>query len=318
MMDKKISIIIPVYKVELYLEESVKSVLNQTYQNLEIILVDDGSPDKCPEICDKLAKEDSRIKVIHKENGGLSSARNAGLDIATGDYILFVDSDDTINPQMCEILLNNLIDTNADVSMCSMKKIQSIDNPKDKQYNLESIKYQIFENDEVFSLLFNKKVQMISAAWAKLYKKEIFDNIRFPLGKIHEDEATIHEILAECNKAVYVELPMYNNLQRGDSITGEAFNKKRLNALDALKQRVEFVKNKKPQFLNDSINQYVKILILYYYYSKWSNFDNNILDSIRKEIDFYCNEGYDNKLTKMFYKHPRILNLLLKIRQKIS
>lgn len=316
MMGKKISIVVPVYKVEAFLEASINSIINQTYPNLEIILVDDGSPDKCAQICDELATKDDRIKVIHKENGGVSSARNAGLDMVTGDYIMFVDSDDTINPQMVEILYNILVEMNADVSMCSWKKVNDIHHPKDKIYVTDKHSCVVFENNEVFDLLYNKKVPMIAAVWAKLYKKDIFDSIRFPLGKIHEDEATIHQILNECNKAVYVDYTMYNNTQRENSITSAAFNMNRLNALIALQQRIDFVKEKKLDFLDVTINQYVKISILYYYMSKWANFEEEVLNNIEKEISKYYQLGYGGKLAKMFFKHPKILGFVLKIRQK--
>ena len=121
-MEKTVSVIVPIYNVEKYLERSVRSILKQSYDNLEVILVDDGSPDNCGNICDALAKEDKRIRVIHKENGGLSDARNAGLDIATGDYIVFVDSDDHISPDFIDILMKEVDENDADVAMCSYKE----------------------------------------------------------------------------------------------------------------------------------------------------------------------------------------------------
>ena len=154
-MEEKISVIIPVYKVEKYLSYCVNSVINQTYTNLEIILVDDGSPDNCPKMCDELAKTDKRIKVLHKQNGGLSSARNAGIDIATGEYISFVDSDDTINPQTLEILHKLIKDDNADISMSSWKKVYDISNPNDEKYLMRGggggkVYHRIYKENEVF------------------------------------------------------------------------------------------------------------------------------------------------------------------------
>lgn len=312
----KVSVIIPVYKVEQYLNKCVESVVNQTYKDLEIILVDDGSTDNCPKMCDEWAKKDERIKVVHKPNGGLSDARNKGIEIATGDFLCFVDSDDSINPQMVEILWKTLTKTDSDISMCSWKKVQDINNPNNKVYDNENFKIQTFENDEVFDLLYNKKVPLIMAAWAKLYKKEIFKSIRYPLGKIHEDEAVIHEILNNCKKLSYVDYQMYNNTQRGDSITATSFSKKRLNALSVFKQRVEFVEKNKPQFLSKAIHHYLRILILYNHYAKWAKMEEEILNQIKQEIDVYVKLGYTSKLTKIFYKAPKILNLILKIRQK--
>ena len=122
-MNPLISVIVPVYKAEKYLDKCVQSIVNQTYKNLEIILVDDGSPDNCPEMCDEWAKKDSRIKVIHKENGGVSSARNAGLDNSFGDYIGFVDSDDFIENDFYECLYDNLVENGADISFCTFKTL---------------------------------------------------------------------------------------------------------------------------------------------------------------------------------------------------
>ena len=118
-MKSLVSVIVPIYKVEKYLNKCVDSIINQSYKNLEIILVDDGSPDKCGEICDKYAEKDSRVKVIHKENGGLSDARNAGIDIAKGDYLLFVDSDDWITSNICEVLIKNANDNLSDIIACN-------------------------------------------------------------------------------------------------------------------------------------------------------------------------------------------------------
>ena len=313
----KVSVIIPVYKVEQYLDKCVESVVNQTYKDLEIILVDDGSPDNCPKMCDDWAKKDDRIKVIHKQNGGVSSARNNALEIFKGDYVCFVDSDDTINPQYVEILLKTLNENNADVAVCTWKKVQNINQPKNKAYNLNNLNTRAFENDKIFNLLYNKNIPLIMALWTKIYKREIFEDIRFPNVVVAEDDAVIHEILNKCKKLVYVDCVLYNNTQRGDSLTASNFSKKKLNALKVFKDRIDFVEKNQPQFLGDAIHHYIRILILYFHYSKWTSFENEILNQIKQEIDVYTQKGYTSKLTKLFYKHPKILNLILKIRQKI-
>lgn len=315
-MKDKVSIIIPIYKVEKYLDECIKSVVNQTYDNLEIILVDDGSPDSCPVICDEWASKDSRIKVIHKENGGVSSSRNAGLDVSSGEYIMFVDSDDTIHPKMVEILYKVLVQEKCDISMCNWKKVSDITSPNNAYYSSDKFKITSFEGDNVFALLFNSNLPLISALWAKLYKSEFFKNIRFPLGKIHEDEKVIPEILNMCHKLSYIDYKMYNNTQRDDSITGEPFSKKRLVVLDILKERIEFVNEHKPRFTDDSIFYFMKISILYYYYAKWAKMEFDVLNKIKQDIMFYYNAGYSNKLVKMFIKHPRILELIIKFKLK--
>ena len=313
---KKISVIIPVYKVEEFLNSCVESIVNQTYQNLEIILVDDGSPDNCPNLCDEWAKKDERVKVVHKKNGGLSSARNAGLEIMTGDYVLFVDSDDSIHSQSCEILLNNLEKNDADISMASFRNVYSLTGLKHKTYKLEKIKTEIFEDKDVFELIFNKKIPMVMVAWMKLYKREIFKDLRFEEGKLHEDEFIIHKTFSLCKKLAYTNLPLYNYLQRQNSIIKSSFSEKRLHILEALENRIEFTKENKPQYEREIILQYMKICILCYYRAKWAKFDVSILENIKKKIDNYYEKGYTNLIVKMFYKHPKITEKIIYLKVK--
>ena len=161
-----ISIIVPVYNVDKYIERCIQSIINQTYKNLEIILIDDGSTDKSGAICDKYSKIDNRINVIHKKNGGLSEARNVGLDIARGDYIGFVDSDDYIHPQMYELLYKNLIGTSADISI--IKHIR-----KEEELGLGDINSKkVYSNLEAIENILKKDSGIFIASCNKLYKKE--------------------------------------------------------------------------------------------------------------------------------------------------
>ena len=184
-MPDLISIIVPVYKVEAYLDECVQSLVSQTYKNLEIILVDDGSPDKCPQMCDEWAKKDSRIRVIHKPNGGLSSARNAGLDVAKGGYIGFVDSDDFFDSKMYEVLYEGLTRSpNIGISAIQFLKYEA---GKSEIYNPEwDIKSDILIKSKDFGLLTLKQA-ICYAATNKLYKKEVIGGTRFREGKANED-----------------------------------------------------------------------------------------------------------------------------------
>ena len=204
---KKISVIVPIYKVEKYIHRCIDSIINQTYKNLEIILVDDGSPDSCPRICDEYAKKDKRIKVIHKENGGLSDARNKGVDIATGDYIAFVDSDDYIHPNMYEVLIYELEKNNSDIALCKYKIV----------YEKSKITTEIDGKFEVYSLnnlqaldsMYGKDGVDFIVAWNKLYKKDLFNKIRYPVGKIHEDEYTTYKLLFASKNVIYIEYELY-------------------------------------------------------------------------------------------------------------
>ena len=201
-MSDLISIIIPVYNVEKYLERCVKSVINQTYKNLEIILVDDGAKDNSGKMCDELSKLDSRIKVIHKENGGLSDARNFGLKIATGDYIGFVDSDDYIADDMYETLYYTIKNNNADISIVSFYEMY-----KEKVIGVrDSGNLEILSKQEAMKeLLIDTKIQ--SYAWNKLFKKELFNDLKFPTGKNFEDIATTLLLFEKCDKVALLEKP---------------------------------------------------------------------------------------------------------------
>lgn len=215
-MDELISIIIPVYKVEEYLDRCVESVLAQTYPNLEILLVDDGSPDRCGEMCDAWAKKDPRIRVIHKENGGLSDARNAGLDVATGEYIGFVDSDDWIDPDMYEKMLAAIKQYDANLAICCFYKHWQLAGTSTRQdigcdqiYSKQKFLYELILDETVPNY-----------AWNKLYHRSLFEGIRYPKGRVFEDILTIYKVSDRVTRAVHLSAPLYHYLRRGDSIVG--------------------------------------------------------------------------------------------------
>ena len=226
----KISIIVPVYNVERYLGKCINSILNQTFADFELILVDDGSTDRSGYICDDYKKKDNRIKVIHKENGGLSSARNAGLDIAKEKYIGFVDSDDFINKNMYEFLYKDIKVNNSDIAICDYEEVY--ENEKGINYQESNSSTLVLTNIEALWKIYDKKGWNYVIAWNKLYKKYLFDDIRFPIGKIHEDEMIAHEVLYKANKITYNNKKLYYYLQRENSIMGKKFNINRLDILD--------------------------------------------------------------------------------------
>lgn len=215
-MQDLITVIVPIYQVEKYLKKCLDSILNQTYKNLEIILVDDGSKDNSPQICEEYKTKDSRIKVIHKENGGLSDARNAGLKIATGKYIGFVDSDDYIKSDMYQILYENIIKAKADISICDVLMVKENANISDSLEDNCLVKELNFY--EALKLLVENKIK--SYAWNKLYKKEIFENIQFPKGRKMEDLAIMYKVFEKASKVVFTSKKEYYYLQRNDSILG--------------------------------------------------------------------------------------------------
>ena len=255
-MGERVSVIVPIYKVEPYIRRAVDSVLAQTHRELEIILVDDGSPDNCGKICDEYKSKDERIRVIHKENGGLSDARNAGLDVATGDYIAFVDSDDYIAPDFIEKLLDALIKNRADVAMCSYKTTLALDyddtifeiNEMGKKGHEADGSMEICTRSELLSNLYDanhRDATYFIVAWNKLYKAKLWEDIRFPKGKIHEDEATTYRIYDIAEKGVYLHRPLYGYFSAPESITRGRFNPDRLDWLDALSDRIRFFEERK-------------------------------------------------------------------------
>lgn len=236
-----ISVIVPVYRVEEYLERCVKSILSQTYKNLEVILVDDGSPDQCPAICDACAEKDARVKVIHQENKGLSGARNAGIDAASGEYLAFVDSDDYVSPHFIEELYQLLQDTGCAIGQCRFSYVKGDGLVEEGDsafciYRGESLMEQLYGPEE--------KATCFVVAWNKLYRAELFKEtgIRYPEGRIHEDEATTYRLFHEAKKLAFLDRELYGYYtENGGSITS-VFSAKRLQWLTAHEERIAFFK----------------------------------------------------------------------------
>ncbi len=256
---EKISIIIPVYNVEKYINKCINSVLEQTYKNLEIILVDDGSTDNSGNICDEFKKKDKRIKVIHKINGGLSSARNAGIECATGNYIGFVDSDDYIETDMFETLCSLIKQYKADISIVSLyevynNKIISVRN---------SGKLELFTKIEAMKeLLTDRKIK--SYACNKLFKKELFQNVKYPISKNFEDIATTLLLFEQSNKVVLLQQPKYYYQRRDDSITGVKNYKTYKDKLDVSYEKFMYLDGKYKELdIYNAYNYAINILNIY-------------------------------------------------------
>ena len=275
-----ISIIVPIYKVEPYLDKCIRSILNQTYRNLQIILVDDGSPDGCGAICDFYKVYDERVCVIHKTNGGLSDARNAGLEVASGEYIGFVDSDDFIHPQMYEVLLGNLTGTNSDISVCGFQWIGEEQFPEGPGENI----YHIFEGKDILEQLIEDNVTTV-LAWNKLYKREVFENKRYEVGRLHEDEFIIHKILADIERIVYTDMKLYYYVKRSGSIVNAKNIKSIIDAWDALEDRCIFLKNLDMRLYSFSRRLQLEILLYSYYalISKEEEAICNTLNHLKKQ-----------------------------------
>lgn len=312
----QISIIVPVYNIDKYINKCIDSILNQSFVNFELILVDDGSTDDSGLICDKYANEDSRIRVIHKENGGLSSARNAGLDIAKGKYIGFVDSDDYIDKNMYKYLFEVITRDNSELAICNYREVyeDSINIGEKNKINIPSS--EIYNKYEILNKLYTHESGQIVVAWNKLYRKELFDEERYPIGRIHEDEFLIHRILYKCNKISYINDDLYYYLQRENSIMKESFSIRKIDVIDALKDRMDFFrKNNEVELLKKSETTYIAIFLSIYVkaYKQFNNVDNelrNIKSGFNENIIHLLKNPYNNWKAKIlwcvFYFNPRL------------
>ena len=232
----EVSIIVPVYQVEKYIRQCVDSILAQTFTDFELILVDDGSKDKSGQICDEYAVLDQRVKVIHKENGGLSDTRNCGMDQAVGNYFMFVDSDDYIAPTMLEYLYKALMNKEADIAVCNFLYFFEEDRKRDFSTNIQS---EVLSGAEIFYSRKNERVYGIwTVAWNKLYKRETLGNVRFRFGKYHEDEFWANDIYQMDIKVVTIPECLYYYRQRDNSIMGRKNIKRDFDILEALQERI--------------------------------------------------------------------------------
>jgi len=249
-----ISVIVPVYKVEPYLRKCVDSIIAQTYTNLEIILVDDGSPDNCGKICDEYAEKDSRIKVVHKENGGLSDARNAGLDIMQGEYVAFVDSDDWVLSNYVKDMHENLMKYDADISVSGIIYVYE-NNKKNITLAVSDIDGLYTQQEAVENLFYQKGIY--PSAYSKLYKAKLFENICYPKGKINEDSAITYKIFCLCDKISYTKTSNYYYLQRVGSIENSRFSPKKMDAIDIVDEMLVWIEKNKPEYKKAAICRFI-------------------------------------------------------------
>lgn len=306
-MKEKISVIIPIYNVEDYLEQCVESILNQTYTNLEIILVNDGSTDSSGEICDRYKNIDKRIKVIHKENGGLSDARNYGIEASTGDYIAFLDSDDWADKNLYMTLYKNIKKNHADISICNFKKYYS-DKDIEKQ-ELNEVK--CYSNIEALERLYCNDAVIMVVAWNKLYKRKVIGDLRFPVGKIHEDEYLTPMIIYNANKISYINNELIYYRQRENSIMNRRFNIKRLDYLYVLESRMKFFKeNMLDELYEKNVCTYLEKVMEFYFLIKNSEIENkkSIMKKLKNKLS-NLNKNLDINLPKNLKTEILLFNI---------
>ena len=233
----EVSIIVPVYQVERYLRQCVESILAQTFTDFELILVDDGSKDASGQICDEYAGKDSRVRAVHQQNGGLSAARNRGLDLADGAYFMFVDSDDFIEPTMVECLYRSLLSEDADIAACNF--LCFYEGGKGQDFST-ALPHEVLSGWEIFYERKNDRSHGFwTVAWNKLYKKSAFPRLRFRVGRYHEDEFWANDLYQRSIKVVTIPQCLYHYRQRGSSITSTPNLKRNFDILDALYERIE-------------------------------------------------------------------------------
>ncbi len=270
MAEEMISVIVPVYMGEQWLPRCIESIRNQSFRDLEIILVNDGSPDNSGKVCEEYATIDDRIKVVNKENGGLSDARNAGIAAATCQYIMFVDEDDYIHPDMIQILYRTMQETNADIVLCDFVPVPDeadIDYPAITQVE-DPI---CFEGREVMNQLHYRNLLTV-VAWNKLYKRAVFDTHGYIKGRVHDDESAIHYILHACKKTAYLKEKLYYYVQREGSITSKRNWNYYSDAWQALEERLVFLKENG----YEEMVSFTKEHMLHYAFTHYKNLKGNV------------------------------------------
>lgn len=317
----KISVIIPVYNVEKYLKRCIESVINQTIKDLEIILVDDGSTDSSGKICDEYAKKDKRIKVIHKENGGLSDARNAGLDICTGEFVGFVDSDDYVELNMFECLYNDCIINNCDIVFSN--KILELDTGN-KKYNVNKIFCSKVEN-KIGAM---RKILLTDPAVCdKLFKKELFKEIRFPVGKLYEDILTTPLLVEKTDKIYFDCRSFYHYIQHDNSIVHSNFTKRKMDYVYNAKFFLNKIEREYKELTEEAKAYYILVLttILSDIYTSRSEFKQEygyVLNELNRYKNIYKKNIYIPKSKKImiFFDLNKMIwltNIIKKIRRKM-
>jgi len=336
-VNPKISIIVPIFNVEPYIRQCVDSILKQTFTNFELILVNDGSTDNSGDICEQYAKQDRRVIVLHKKNEGQSSARNAGLDIASGDYIGFVDGDDYIHERMYEILYSEAELHRSDMIICELMNVEIGQwcNTKNLDCNYSINHYTNLQALNQLYKPINGRFDTMGNAcegWIfpviKLYKRYLFNELRFEKGRIYEDEFIIHKLLYNCSKITTISAILYFYVQRPDSTVGSPFTTKKFDKVYALQDRAEFFQDIKQKDLHDkAIKCFFEVLLWYYFSAKsmLSNVDSDLKElrgSVKKNFKSLTKNPYLNWKQKamliLFKFNPYVFEKIKNVKEKYS
>lgn len=276
----QISVIVPVYKVEQYLCRCVESILSQTFADFELILVDDGSPDNCGAICDEYAKKDSRIVVIHQKNGGLSAARNSGIDWAFANshsqWLTFIDSDDWVHPDYLRFLLNAAIENNTFVSKCTYMPVSSstVIPP------LSEAPFHVMKMEDGYLT----KIASVCAQ-CKLYHKSAFQEIRFPVGRLHEDLFTTHKLMFQFETIALTDAPLYYYWHNEDSITNRPWTPKRLDEFEAFEEQISFFQQRGlPALKDEMVGRYLCAIGCQFSTVQKNDYPKDVIRLLRKQM----------------------------------
>lgn len=277
-MEDLISVIVPIFKVEKYISKCIEHIIKQTYKKLEIILVDDGSPDDCPEICDQYAGKDERIKVIHKENSGPSDARNVGIEAASGEYMMFVDGDDYIELNMVELLYARIIRDRSDMAICNINYVDERGHVL--SFTTSEVGPCVVDQNGFWRVYYEKNSVLCVVPWNKLYRRKLFENVRYKKGKRYEDEYILYDIVSQCDKISFLNERCYFYVQRKDSFMGSEFSINRIDGAEALIERGLCFKNKGQQYFAEcSLSGSARIIEKCYYLPNRK--DNNVKQQVR-------------------------------------
>lgn len=322
----KISVIVPVYNVEQYLSACVESILAQTFQDFELILVDDGSPDSCGAMCDAYAQKDPRVRVIHQENQGLSGARNTGIKAASGEYITFIDSDDLVKKDYLEKLLRAIKVESADISVCKPQEFEDGKNSVCLETVSAEAQHKCFSNIDVCVELYNVSSQIPINAWGKLYRADLISDMEFPVGRIHEDQAFVPVACYRAGKIVLVDSPIYCYRQRPESIMQTKFSLKRYDDIWAIDNCIAFFEaNQATQIVAAAKEKRKRQICIYAIYARRNGVEvpkkyrvgaHKALFYLRKRVPeekFFYYLGQVNMLYARLYMYWAKLKEILKI-----
>lgn len=321
-MKNLVTIIVPVFNVERYLKKCIESILHQTYRNLEIILVDDGSTDRSSNICDEYAEKYENVKVIHKRNGGLSDARNSGIHMACGDYLMFIDSDDYIDSTMVEKMFSRIKEDQSDMVICGFEYVDE----KGKYISSKNhFQDEVVTKDVFWHRMYNGYYTECVVAWNKLYTRIIFDELRYDLDKVHEDEFIIHKLINNCDKISFMYDKLYFYLQRQDGITRSLFSLKRLDAVEALIIRTTY-------FLDKQMYDYAEKSLLASKAFFFKGYDQLSKEEMKSEKVLTLKKMFDQSYKKiifkkismrskiiltLFYLHPKVYAVIYRKYKKL-